>query len=113
MPCAHPGARVQRPEIRGVGALDLPQQAAEDADHHGRFHADWLSFMLPRLEVARDLLREDGCIVISIDENELPNLWKLCEEVFGAENFVECMVYDKKSSAKGVPPAQMIAAGPH
>ena len=86
-----------------------PQQAAEDADHHGRFHADWLSFMLPRLEVARDLLREDGCIVISIDENELPNLWKLCEEVFGAENFVECMVYDKKSSAKGVPPAQMIA----
>ncbi len=81
----------------------------DDADHHGRIHADWLSFMLPRLIVARDLLREDGCIVISIDEHELPNLWKLCEEVFGAENFVECMVYDKKSSAKGVPPTKMIA----
>lgn len=75
---------------------------------NGRFHSDWLSFLYPRLKVARNLLRDDGCIAISIDENELQNLWSICDEIFGAENFVECVVYDKKSAAKGVPPVNMI-----
>jgi len=64
--------------------------------------------MYPRLKLARTLLRDDGCILISIDENELPNLWKTCGEIFGSENFVECLVYDKKAAPKGVPPVNMI-----
>ena len=75
---------------------------------NGRFHSDWLSFLYPRLKIARNLLCEDGCIAISIDENELQNLWAICDEIFGPENFVECVVYDKKAAAKGVPPVNMI-----
>ena len=54
----------------------------------GRFHSDWLSMMYPRLKLARNLLSEDGVIFISIDDNEQANLKKLCDEVFGEENFV-------------------------
>lgn len=75
---------------------------------NGRFHSDWLSFLYPRLKVARNLLKEDGCIAVSIDENELQNLWTICDEIFGSDNFVECVVYDKKAAAKGVPPVNMI-----
>lgn len=74
----------------------------------GRFHTDWLNMMYPRLKIARELLKEEGAIFISIDENELKNLGKLCDEVFGEENFVECFVYDKKAAAKGVPPVNMV-----
>ncbi|WP_147288765.1 site-specific DNA-methyltransferase, partial [Helicobacter marmotae] len=54
-------------------------------------HSGWLSFMLPRLKLARDLLREDGVIFISIDDNEQANLKILCDEIFGEENFVSCL----------------------
>ena len=54
----------------------------------GRFHTDWLNMMYPRLKLARNLLREDGVIFISIDDNEVSNLRKLCDEIFGEENFV-------------------------
>lgn len=74
----------------------------------GRFHTDWLNMMYPRLKIARELLKDEGAIFISIDENELKNLGKLCDEVFGEENFVECFVYDKKAAAKGVPPVNMV-----
>ena len=56
-----------------------------------RTHSGWLSFMLPRLKLARDLLREDGVIFISIDDNEQANLKILCDEIFGEENFVACL----------------------
>jgi adenine-specific DNA-methyltransferase len=77
---------------------------------NGRFHSDWLSMMYSRLKVARDILSPSGCIAISIDEHEVSNLWRVCDEIFGPENFVECIVYDKKSSAKGVPPVKMISS---
>jgi adenine-specific DNA-methyltransferase len=55
-------------------------------DSNGKFHSDWLSMMLPRIKLARNLLSEDGVIFISIDENEVYNLQKLCDEVFGEQN---------------------------
>ena len=59
-----------------------------NTDSNGRFHSDWLSMMYERLVVARDLLCDDGVIFISIDDNELHNLRKICDEIFGEENFV-------------------------
>ncbi len=59
-----------------------------NTDSNGRFHSDWLSMMYERLVVARDLLKDDGVIFISIDDNEVHNLRKICDEVFGEENFV-------------------------
>ena len=56
-------------------------------DSNGRFHSDWLSMMYPRLKLARNLLRDDGVIFISIDDNEIDNLKKLCNEIFGEFNF--------------------------
>jgi len=60
----------------------------KNTDSNGRFHSDWLSMMYERLLIARDLLREDGVIFISIDDNEVHNLRHLCDEVFGEGNFV-------------------------
>lgn len=63
-----------------------------NAESNGRFHTDWLNMMYPRLLIAQSLLREDGVIFISIDDNEVANLRKLCDEVFGERNFVGCIV---------------------
>lgn len=60
-------------------------------------HSAWLSFMYPRLYIARQLLRDDGVIFISIDDNEQANLKLLCDEIFGEDNFVSCFVWQKKS----------------
>lgn len=57
---------------------------------NGRFHTDWLNMMYPRLKLARNLLRDDGVIFISIDDNEVHNLRKMCDEIFGESNFVGC-----------------------
>lgn len=65
-------------------------------DSNGRFHSDWCSMMYSRLLVAHSLLKEDGVIFISIDDNEVHNLRKICDEVFGAGNFVEEFVWVKK-----------------
>ncbi len=75
---------------------------------NGRFHSDWLSMLYPRLRLARTLLKEDGLIFISIDNTELDNLKKICNEVFGEENFIEILIWHKKNSAKGVPPSNMV-----
>ena len=69
-----------------------------NTDTDGRFHSKWLNMMYPRLYLARNLLREDGVIFISIDDNEVDNLRKLCNEVFGEENFVACIVWQKTYS---------------
>ncbi len=59
-----------------------------NTESNGRFHSDWLSMILPRLKLARNLLSEDGAIFISIDDNEVTNLQKVCDEVFGADRFL-------------------------
>ena len=57
----------------------------------GRYHTNWLNMIYPRLRLARNLLRDDGVIFISIDDNEQANLKKLCDEIFGEENFISCV----------------------
>jgi adenine-specific DNA-methyltransferase len=80
--------------------LGLEDESGEklfrNTDSNGRFHSDWLSMMYERLLVARDVLREDGVIFISIDDNEVHNLRKICDEIFGEENFVECISWNKR-----------------
>ena len=61
-----------------------------------RFHSDWLNMMYPRLKVAKDLLTDDGVIFISIDDNEVDNLRKICDEIFGEDNFIACFTWVKK-----------------
>ena len=67
-------------------------------DSNGRFHADWCSMIYPRLVLARDLLSADGAIFISIDDNEYQNLRKIGDEVFGAVNFVNTIIWEKRYS---------------
>jgi adenine-specific DNA-methyltransferase len=62
----------------------------------GRYHSNWLSMMYPRLKLARNLLKEDGVIFISIDDNEVHNLRKICDEIFGEVNFVANVIWEKK-----------------
>ena len=59
----------------------------------GRFHTNWLNMIYPRLKIARDLLTDDGAIFISIDENEMDNLKKVCDEIFGQSNFIASLVW--------------------
>lgn len=70
----------------------------QNSESNGRFHTDWLNMIYPRLKVARDLLSMDGVIFISIDDGELDNLRKVCNEIFGAKNFVAdiCVVNNLK-----------------
>jgi adenine-specific DNA-methyltransferase len=72
---------------------------ATNLDSNGRFHTDWLNMIHPRLRVARDLLTENGAIFISIDDNEVENMRKLCDEIFGESNFVATIVWQKKYAA--------------
>ena len=67
-----------------------------NAESNGRFHTDWLNMIYPRLKVARDLLTDDGVIFISIDDNEVENLRKVCDEVFGEQNFVADLIWSNK-----------------
>ena len=67
-----------------------------NADTNGRYHSDWLSMMYPRLKLARNLLKDDGVIFISIDDNEVANLRKLCDEIFGEDNFVGELKWKRK-----------------
>lgn len=71
-----------------------------NAESNGRFHTDWLNMIYPRLKVARDLLTDDGVIFISIDENEIENLKKICNEVFGESNFISQLGWQKVYSPK-------------
>ena len=70
----------------------------ENTEANGRFHTDWLNMMYPRLKMARDLLTDDGAIFISIDENEVSNLRKICDEIFGGGNFVADFIRKTKST---------------
>ena len=78
--------------------FDLDEETAEFLENvYGtRSHSGWLSFMYPRLALARDLLREDGVIFISIDDHEQANLKIMCDEIFGEENFVDSIIWNNK-----------------
>jgi adenine-specific DNA-methyltransferase len=69
-----------------------------NTDANGRFHSDWLSMMYSRLKLARNLLKDDGVIFISIDDNEQASLKRMCDEVFGDQNFVSTIVWEKRYS---------------
>ena len=71
-----------------------------NSESNGRFHTDWLKMIYPRLKVARDLLTEDGVIFISIDDNEVENLRKVCDEVFGERNFIAQLIWERAFSPK-------------
>lgn len=81
---------------------DNDKKFSTNTPNEGRFHTKWLNMMYPRLYLARNLLRDDGVIFISIDDNEVTNLRKLCDEIFGEDNFVASLVWDKnrKNDAK-------------
>lgn len=71
-----------------------------NTESNGRFHTDWLNMMYPRLKLARDLLSDDGVIFISIDDNEVENLKKICDEVFGEGNFIAQLIWERAYSPK-------------
>ncbi|GAA9395797.1 site-specific DNA-methyltransferase [Helicobacter pylori] len=93
--------------LREVGLMEIDENGEEIESESLKFfkntqgsgtHSGWLSFMLPRLKLARDLLKEDGVIFISIDDNECANLKILCDEIFGEDNFVAEIVRNTNSS---------------
>lgn len=95
--------RSQEEENAQMGMYDEDKNRLfKNTDTNGRFHSDWCSMIYSRLMLARNLLTEDGVIFISIDDAEVENLRKICDEVLGASNFVACLVYDKnrKNDAK-------------
>ena len=79
-----------------------------NAESNGRFHTDWLNMIYPRLKVARDLLTDDGVIFISIDDNEQGNIQKVCNEIFGENNFIGQLIHQR---AKGGGQAKYIVKG--
>jgi adenine-specific DNA-methyltransferase len=81
--------------LRYTGQVDSEgRKYSANTETDGRFHSKWLNMMYPRLHLARNLLRQDGVIFVSIDDAEADNLRKLCNEIFGEENFVAQMVWE-------------------
>ncbi|MHC6248162.1 site-specific DNA-methyltransferase [Lactobacillus delbrueckii] len=72
----------------------------QNSESNGRFHTDWLNMIYPRLKLARDFLTDDGVIFISIDDNEQENLKKVCDEIFGGNNFIAQIVWEKVHTRK-------------
>ncbi len=77
---------------------DSGRRLNANTESNGRFHSDWLSMLFSRLKLARNLLRDDGVIFISIDDNEQANLKRMCDEIFGEENFISTIVWEKRYS---------------
>ena len=78
---------------------DEGNRLVQNTESNGRFHTDWLNMIYPRLKVAKDLLSDDGVIFISIDDNEVENLRKVCDEILGEDSFIAC--YLKQSKVGG------------
>ena len=88
--------RSQEEENEQMGMYDEDKNRLfKNTDTNGRFHSDWCSMIYSRLMLARNLLTDDGVIFISIDDNEQENLKKICNEVFGAANFLACLLWEK------------------
>ncbi|EHH6415480.1 site-specific DNA-methyltransferase, partial [Escherichia coli] len=81
-----------------TGQTEDGARLSTNTETSGRYHTDWLNMIYPRLKLARNLLKEDGVIFISIDDTEVDNLKKVCSEIFGEENFVANIVWQKKYS---------------
>lgn len=80
------------------GQLDEEgNRLVKNLDSNGRFHTDWLNMIYPRLKLAKDLLSDDGVIFISIDDNEVDNLRKCCDEIFGDQNFIAHIIHKNNS----------------
>lgn len=88
-------------DAEGNQMHDDPMQRNTEAN--GRFHTDWLNMIYPRLKVARDFLAEGGVIFISIDDNEKENLSKICDEIFGEDNFIASFPWRKRTAKTDVP----------
>ena len=83
-----------------TGQIDSEgNKTSTNSESSGRYHTDWLNMMYPRLKLARNLLTDDGAIFISIDDNEVNNLKKICDEIFGEENFINLISLNAKVSA--------------
>src|SRR5690606_17657744 len=78
-----------------TGQVESGRKTSSNTEASGRFHTAWLNMIYPRLKAARALLRPDGVIFISIDDAERDSLRLVCNEVFGEENFVACLVWEK------------------
>jgi adenine-specific DNA-methyltransferase len=84
--------------LKYTGQVDNEgRKFSNNSDTDGRFHSKWLNMMYPRLFLARNLLREDGVIFVSIDDHEVDNLKKLCAEVFGEENYLATFIWKRKA----------------
>ena len=83
--------------LAGSGQFDEDgNRMVQNTESNGRFHTDWLNMIYPRMRLAKDLLTDDGVIFISIDDNEQENLKKVCDEVFGASNFIADIIWKRK-----------------
>lgn len=80
------------------GGNQVVGKLEKNTESNGRFHTDWLNMIYPRLKIAKDLLSDDGVIFISIDDNEIENLKKVCDEVFGEQNFATQFIWTKTAT---------------
>jgi len=88
----------KKPYWEQTGITENGVKIDTNADTNGRYHSNWLDMMFSRLLIARQLLKEDGVIFISIDDNEIHNLRKLCDEIFGEENFIGELVWKSRQN---------------
>ncbi|MFS4722804.1 site-specific DNA-methyltransferase, partial [Klebsiella pneumoniae] len=79
-----------------TGQMQNGQKLSSNTEASGRFHTDWLNMIYPRLKLARNLLKDDGVMFMSIDDGEVANLRKVCDEIFGEENFIANIIWQKK-----------------
>jgi adenine-specific DNA-methyltransferase len=87
--------------LEQTGQVDSDgNRLSTNSDTNGRYHSDWLNMMYPRLKLARNLLKDDGVIFISIDDNEVANLRKVCDEIFGEDNFIANIIWQRAFSPK-------------
>lgn len=92
-----------------TGQVEGGRKISSNTEASGRFHTDWLNMMYPRLKLARNLLKDDGVIFISIDDGEVANLREIMDEVFGEENFIEMFIWVKKVN----PPNNVVIGSVH
>jgi len=94
--------------LQYTGQVDVEgKKFSTNTDTEGRFHSKWLNMMYPRLFLAKYLLSEDGVVFINIDDGELDNLKKMCNEIFGEENFIANFLWKKKSTSTNVEGVQV------
>ena len=87
---------------------DEGNRLGTNTESNGRYHTDWLNMIYPRLRLARNLLSDDGIIMISIDDNELSNIRKICDDLFGEQNRICSFVWNTKKAAQGMTTANMV-----